>query len=104
MTKAPNYLSKKSQEFFNETAGNYDLEAHHIKTLILACECLDLIEKARKEVEKTGAFYPDRFGHTKSNPALNVIRDQKTLFARLIRELALDLEPSKEPGRPPRQY
>jgi len=105
MEKAPNYLSKKAKDFFNNILELYEFEDHHIKTLILAADCLDRIEEARAYVKKEGPYYKDRFRQPRPNPALKTIEQNKIIFARLIRELNLDIdEPNREIGRPPRQY
>lgn len=96
MVKAPKHLSKSSRDFFNNVSKNFELEDHHIKILMLACECLDRIKEARLQIEKDGAYHTDRFGQPKSHPALQIEKDNKIIFDRLIRELNLDIEPTKE--------
>ena len=46
----------------------------------------------------------DRFGKPKTHPALAVEKDNKIIFARLMRELNLDIEPPGNTGRPPGLY
>lgn len=104
MARAPKHLSKKSKDFFNKIVREYDLEEHHIKILILACECLDRIEQARKVIKKTALIYSDRFNKPKINPAAKIESENKIIFARLIRELCLDIEAPGEVGRPPKLY
>lgn len=105
MIKAPEYLSKNSKDFFNKIIKEYSLEEHHIKTLILACECLDRIEEARLQIETDGAYFEDRFQKPKPHPALKTEEQNKIIFTRLIRELGLDIEQgNRESGRPPRLY
>jgi len=102
--KAPKGLSKNAKDFFNSITSEYELESHHLSILKQACECIDRINECRKLIEKEGPFYYDRFGQPKTHPALDEERKWKTTYYRLIRELGLDLEPPKEPGRPPGQY
>ncbi|MBA7493145.1 hypothetical protein ES702_03700 [subsurface metagenome] len=98
MVKAPKHLSKSSRDFFNKVSKKFELKDHHIKilNLKLACECLDRIEEARLQIEKDGAYHTDRFGQPKSHPALQIEKDNKIIFDRLIRELNLDIEPEKK--------
>lgn len=99
--KAPKFLNTKSKEFFREVINQYQLEDHHIKILILACECLDQIEEARIQIEKEGSYYINRFDEPRPHPALKEFKDNKIIFIRLIKQLDLEVEPKKEVGRPP---
>jgi len=102
--KAPKHLSKSSKKFFKKTMESYELENHHIKLLILACESLDKIEHARKAIAKTALVYMDRFDRPKVNPAAKVEIDNKAIFIKLLKALELDIEPPGEIGRPPGPY
>ena len=102
--KAPKHLSKASKKFFKKTMESYELENHHIKLLILACESLDKIEHARKAIAKTALVYMDRFDRPKVNPAAKVEIDNKAIFIKLLKALELDIEPPGEIGRPPGPY
>ena len=104
MIIAPKYLRKETKEWFEKVLKEYELEDHHIKLLILACECLDRITEARLQIKKDGAYYKDRL-KPKPHPALKIEAENKIIFARLLRELCLEIEPAnKEPGRPPGLY
>ncbi|MEJ7714176.1 MAG: hypothetical protein WKF40_00095 [Thermoleophilaceae bacterium] len=48
-----------------------------------------------------GTTYTDRFGQPRARPEVNIERDARIAFARLLRELDLDGEPAPDP-RPPR--
>lgn len=104
MAKAPEYLSKESKDFFNKIVEEYEFQEHHIKTLIMACECLDRIEEARLRIKKDGAYFEDKFHKPKPHPALKTEEQNKVIFARLIRELNLDVESPGGIGRPPGLY
>ncbi len=104
MKRAPKHLSKSSKEFFNSIMNAYELEEHHIKILTLACECLDRAKNAQIQIEKGGLFILDRYKKPTISPAVRVKEQAEITFARLIRELGLDLEPPREPGRPPGLY
>jgi phage terminase small subunit len=99
----PKHLSKKAKELFQDITADYDLESHHIEILRLLCECLDRLEVCRKQLKRDGVFIVNRFGESKIHTALREEREQKVLFARLARELNLDLEIPESP-RKPRRY
>jgi phage terminase small subunit len=77
----------------------YELEQHHERLLAAAAETWDRAQEAREAIAKHGAFYNDRFGAPRAHPAITAERDAKILFARLLRELRLDLDAPD--ARPP---
>ena len=106
MIKAPKYLvdhlSKSSRKFFLKIMNQFELEDHHLEILSKACECIDRINEARLRIDKDGPYFKDRFSQLKPHPALKTEEQNKVIFARLIRELGLDVEPGTgEVGRPP---
>ena len=101
METLPDYLREDTREWAQEILTEFELGDHHIKILILACEALDRISEAREVIAKEGAYYKDRFGKPKTHPALAVEKDNKIIFARLMRELCLDIEAPGDTGRPP---
>jgi phage terminase small subunit len=104
MIRYPQHLKKPGRQFYKKVLADFDLEeAHDLERLSLACECLDKIDDARQAVKDAGPFFTDRFGQPKEHPGQKTVRDNCVLFARLIRELCLDIEQPEE-ARPPRQY
>jgi phage terminase small subunit len=101
--KPPRHLLKGGKQLWVDIAGDYDLEAYQIEILRLLCECLDRLELCRKQLKKDGMFSVNRFGETKQHCALKEEREHRVLFARLARELNLDLELPESP-RKPRRY
>jgi len=102
--KPPKELKASGRRFWRKVNSDFDLvEFHHFELLRQSCFCLDRIETAQKEVEKDGkAFIQDRFGQLREHPALKVEKDNRILFARLLRELGLDIATTE--SRPPAQY
>ena len=100
--KFPQHLSVEAKNFYKKVITEYQLEDHHIKILTLACQCLDRIAEAQEVVRKNGSYYTDRWNQCKEHPGMKVERDNKILFARLIRELSLDI--SAPDSRPPGLY
>jgi len=77
------------------------LEEHHRRLLVLAGEAWDRSTNARTIIDQQGAVYFDRFGQPKIRPECLIERDAKATFARLLRELDLDLEGPAASSRPP---
>jgi hypothetical protein len=101
--KSPKSLGRDGRAFWVKIVSSYELGEHHFRLLEQACQCLDHITTARAEVEKVGEYFTDRWLQPKEHPALVAERNQKVLFARLMRELCLDgVEPAE--SRPPRTY
>jgi phage terminase small subunit len=92
-------LSRSSKTYFRQIVEMSKLEAHHIKTLGLACRVLDRANACNENIREKGAYYTDADGIVHRNPA--VVDEQKAMitFARLMRELNLDYVP--EPPRAP---
>jgi P27 family predicted phage terminase small subunit len=102
MTKyAPRHLSDGSRAWFREVLKTYDLEPHHEKLLTLACEAWDRAQQAREILEEDGIIVIDRFGQEKPHPAVNIELQNRNAFAKMLRELDLDVDPPPEPHRPP---
>lgn len=104
MRKTPMHLEAKTRKWWRNVLDDYDLEEHHVKLLTLAAEAWDRCQEARRILDENGLTYTDRFGCPRARPEVAIERDSRIAFARLLRELALDLEPPEEPGRPPRLY
>jgi len=100
-SKAPPHLAPATRAWFTEVAGEYLLEEHHVRLLLLACESWDRCVAAREALARHGLVFSDRFGCPRTRPEVAVERDSRIAFARLLRELDLDVAPPPEPGRPP---
>jgi P27 family predicted phage terminase small subunit len=98
-TSPPSHLSKESAAWFKRTVALYDMDEHHLKLLTLACEAFDRAVQARKGLEQHGLTFVDRYGSRKPSPEISIEKDSRTAFARLVREIGLDLasEPKSNP-------
>lgn len=98
----PNHLRPDTAAWWRSVAGDYALEAHHLRILTLAAEAWDRGVEAREAIAKHGTVFVDRFDQPRARPEVAIERDSRIAFARLVRELTLDIDPPDEPGRPPR--
>jgi phage terminase small subunit len=99
---ATEHLKPDTQRWFEEVTAEYLLEAHHVRLLLLACLAWDRASQAREQLARDGLTFVDRLGSIRSNPANGIEDASRTAFARLVRELNLDVEgPTEERSRPP---
>jgi hypothetical protein len=100
----PKDLDTSGKKFWTSVLTNYELdESQDLERLHMAGRCLDEIAADEKVVAGEGRFIDDRFHQKREHPAAKAIRDNKVLFCRIVRELALDLNVMEE-ARIPRQY
>lgn len=98
-TKAPAHL-KESREFFEYIMREFiDFEEHHRRLLVLACEAWDRCVQARTMLAKDGITFVDRHGSIKPHPGIAIEKDSRIAFARMIREIGLDITDAD--SRPP---
>lgn len=91
----PKHLQPATRRWWSSVVHDYDLDQHHVRLLSLASEAWDRCRQARLALAKHGITYVDRFGQPRARPEVAIERDSRVAFARLLRELALDVE---EPG------
>lgn len=99
---APAHLRPDTASWWVSVADGYALEAHHLRILTLAAEAWDRGVEAREAIAKHGTVYVDRFAQPRARPEVAIERDSRIAFARLVRELALDVDAPDEACRPPR--
>ena len=99
--RPPKHLRPATQKWWRGVVESFDLEPHHIHLVTLAGEALDRGQQAREQLAVDGPYFFTRFGEPRSHPAIAVERDARIAFARLLRELDLDVEPPREPKHPP---
>ncbi len=98
--KPPRHLNRATKKWFREVVAEWNLEEHHIRILIGACESWDRGVQAREVIAAEGLTYEDRFGAPRARPEVAIERDSRIAFLRAVRELDLDKEPPTQPGRP----
>ena len=99
--EVPSHLRPDTRTWWESVQEDYVLEPHHVRVLTLAAEAWDRCTQARKVIDREGLTYTDRFDAPKARPEIAIERDSRLAFARLIREIALDVEDAPE-SRVPR--
>jgi len=98
---APKHLRTATRQWWNQVIADYELEPHHVRLLTLAAEAWDRGQQAREALARYGLTFEDRFGQPHARPEVGIERDSRLSFARLLRELALDVDEPVEVSRPP---
>jgi phage terminase small subunit len=96
----PKHLNQATKRWYIHVTENYELEQHHLRLLTLAGQAWDRAEQARVALVCFGLTFEDRFGAPHPRPEIAIERDARTAFARLLRELDLDVLPPTSPIRP----
>jgi P27 family predicted phage terminase small subunit len=97
---APSHLKAATKRWWKAVTEEFALEPHHLRLLQLAAEAWDSAQAARAVIQAEGMTYVDRFGSPRARPEIGIERDSRLAFARLLRELALDV--AVPDSRPPR--
>ena len=98
--RAPNHLQPATRRWWARVVAEYELEPHHIRLLTLAGEAWDRCVQAREAIAEHGLTFTDPHGSPKARPEVAIERDSRVGFARLLRELGLDVQPSSESRSP----
>ena len=104
LPQPPKHLSPAGKRWFRSVVEEFPMSPTDIRLLTLAAETYDAAEEARRVLAKEGSTYGDPKGGIKAHPCTLILRDNRTLFARLVRDLHLDgPQPAsaRAPGRPP---
>ena len=97
----PKHLRPSTKQWWSSVVAEFELEPHHIRLLTLAAESWDRCVQAREALEQQGLTFTDKHGQPKARPEVVIERDSRIAFARLLRELALDVDPLASESRPP---
>jgi phage terminase small subunit len=96
LPKPPKYLRAATRRWWAVVVNDYELEERHLMILTMAGEFWDEHLAANEVLAKEGLTYDDRFGAPKPRPEVAIARDSRLGYARLMRELSLDIEPPAE--------
>ena len=98
----PAHRRPSTAEWWRGVVDDFALEPHQLRLMQLACEAWDRCQEARAALTENGLTYTDRFGAPRARPEVAIERDGRIAFARLLRELALDVTaPAEEYVRRP---
>ena len=97
----PTHLSPETAQWWRSVMSEYALEPHHIRLLTLAAEAYDSAQDAREILQREGKIFIDRFDQPKPRPEVAIQRDSAIGFARMLRELDLDIAEPTDRSRPP---
>ena len=97
----PAGLSEPAATWWEATRAEYSIDdAAGLALLNQAAQALDRADAARTLLEAEGLVVRDRFDQPKPHPASVIVRDAEASFRSALRDLRLDVEPSRPPGRP----
>jgi P27 family predicted phage terminase small subunit len=99
--RPPSHLSQSTRNWWRTCVKSYELEDHHLRLLQAAAECWDRLQQARALVARDGLTVTDDRGNVRAHPAIAIERDARVGFARLLRDLDLDVEPPANNRRGP---
>jgi len=96
----PQHLREETRNWYRTINEQFVLESHHRRLLQLACEAWDRGREARDILEKDGLTVTNKHGDVKPHAAIGIEQTSRIQFARLMRELNLDLQPPEESRMP----
>src|SRR5262245_23849347 len=102
LPRPPRHLTAATRRWWAGVVAEVSLEEHHLRVLTKAAEMWDRAEQAREALATHGLTYQDRFGQPSARPEVAIERNAVICFARMLRELNLDIAPpdSRIPYRP----
>lgn len=89
------HLREPTQDWIRDLVRDYTFEPGQLKLLILAGDSWDRTAVAREELKSDGITIKDRFDQIKKHPAATIERDSRSSFARLMKQLKLDIDPPR---------
>jgi phage terminase small subunit len=98
--KSPRGLSRKAKGIWKSVVEGWQMDAHSLALLQVACEAWDDIEAARAEIKKSGLIVKAPSGQRRKNPAVEALKAARDSFLRSWTALSLDAEPPGPIGRP----
>jgi P27 family predicted phage terminase small subunit len=99
--KAPRHLKPATRRWWESVVSTWELAEHHRRLLTLAGESWDRCAEAREQIARDGLTVETKAGGPRLHPCVRVETDSRLAFARLLRELDLDISPPAESKRPP---
>lgn len=82
---------KNVKEFYNQW-NSYGLNEIQQELLTQCCDQLNIMEKCKKDINKTGLYYLTSSGQQKKNVSASILKDTTTSFQQLLKLLSDTLE------------
>ncbi len=102
-TQPPRTLGNHGRSLWNRVLSDYDIsDSGGLEILAGACAALDRAERLREQIDADGEVLRARGGAIKDHPGLKHELANRAFVARSLSRLGLDVEPVRNPGRPPR--
>ena len=102
LVKPPSNLLARGKRLFESVVGEFALAEHELSVLEEAARTLDTVTRLERILAKEGLIVASPQG-SKAHPALVEIRQQRTVFARLVASLRIPLSDAQEAGRLPQR-
>jgi phage terminase small subunit len=104
LPEPPGHLRAATRDWWRGIVEAFEIDPHVLRLLTAAGEAWDRAEAAREALALHGLTYTVGDTHPRpfARPEVKIEHDSMIRFARLLRELALDVEPPAE-VRPPRR-
>ena len=84
---APGHLTPSSVAWWDDVAGEYDLDEATASVLLVACEAKDQAARARAVLGRDGETVTDRFGQLTAHPSVLIEKNARADMQRAIRQL-----------------
>jgi P27 family predicted phage terminase small subunit len=97
---APAHLRPATRQWWAAVTERWELEAHHVQLLTLAAEAWDRSNDAREQLARDGLTVTTKAGGPRLHPCVKVKEAAEIAYARLLRELDLDLDAPPAAARP----
>jgi phage terminase small subunit len=81
----------ETRRWIKLVTSSYELDPHHVRLLLLAGQAWDRCQQAREALTAHGLVFTGPKGQPLPRPEIAVERDSRIAFARLVRELDLDV-------------
>ena len=91
-------LSDKAMVVWKHLNADFALEYHQKLLLLTALGHFDLCLSALSKIKSEGVTYKTQSGYIKKNPALDVLKENRSIFLNCWKLIGFHLEPPKEVG------
>jgi P27 family predicted phage terminase small subunit len=88
----PAGLSDRAKRLWRAVLAAYEFSPAEVELLRRALVALDRADEAARVLKRDGITVSDRFGGIKQHPAVDVETRSTALFARLVKQLGIELE------------